>query len=170
MVSIKLIGQSCVVARVRSTSATLAGSNSFSMQEAPTHGPTKQHAHCCLLPRPTSKEDCCVIELDRSQEKASAEIRGAFSRTKFQVTFAGDFLVDLFGPFSSEIPRRGRSQAFTRGALRKFVANCVPNLRKNAGVSIFCTSHEGCAKLSQIRQSVSNNCMQINTPFPRPLS
>ena len=37
-----------------------------------------------------------------SQEKASAEIRGEFFRTKSRVNFAGDFLVDFFGPFSLE--------------------------------------------------------------------
>ena len=36
------------------------------------------------------------------QEKASAEIRGEFLRTKSRVNFAGDFLVDFFGPFSLE--------------------------------------------------------------------
>ena len=36
------------------------------------------------------------------QEKASAEIRGEFFRTKSQVNFAGDFSVDFFGPFSLE--------------------------------------------------------------------
>ena len=41
--------------------------------------------------------------------------------------------------------------AFARGGLRKFVANCAPNLRKIAGIS-FRTSYEGCAKLSQIRK------------------
>ena len=41
-------------------------------------------------------------------------------------------------------PKKG---AFARGALRKFVANCAPNLRKIAGTS-FCTSEEGCAELS----------------------
>ena len=35
-----------------------------------------------------------------SQEKASAEIRGEFCRTKSQMNFAVDFLVDFFGPFS----------------------------------------------------------------------
>ena len=37
------------------------------------------------------------------QEKASAEIRGdSFFRTQSRVNFAGDFLVDFFGPFSLE--------------------------------------------------------------------
>ena len=36
------------------------------------------------------------------REKASAEIRGEFLRTKSWVNFAGDFLVDFFGPFSLE--------------------------------------------------------------------
>ena len=43
-------------------------------------------------------------------------------------------------------PEKGRSQ---RRALREFVANCAPNLRKIAGIS-FCASEEGCAKLSRI--------------------
>ena len=41
-----------------------------------------------------------VGEPQTSQEKASAEIRGEFLRTKSRVNFAGDFLVDFFGPFS----------------------------------------------------------------------
>ena len=47
------------------------------------------------------------------------------------------------------ILRNPEKGAFARGALRKFVANCAPNLRKSAGIS-FRTSEEGCAKLSQI--------------------
>ena len=39
-------------------------------------------------------------------EKASAEIRGEFFRTKSRVKFAGDFLVDFFGSFSLEKNRR----------------------------------------------------------------
>ena len=39
-------------------------------------------------------------------------------------------------------PEKG---AFAKGALRKFVANCAPNLRKIAGIS-FRASEEGCAK------------------------
>ena len=41
-------------------------------------------------------------------------------------------------------PEKG---AFARGALRKFVANCAPNVRTIAGIS-FRTSEEGCTKLS----------------------
>ena len=37
-----------------------------------------------------------------SQEKASAEIRGEFFRTKSRVNFAGDFWWIFFGPFSLE--------------------------------------------------------------------
>ena len=44
--------------------------------------------------------------------------------------------------------------------MRKFVANCAPNLHKIAGIS-FRTSHEGCIKLSHIRKSNSENFMQI---------
>ena len=54
-------------------------------------------------------------------------------------------------------PEKG---AFARGALRKFVANCAPNLRKIAGNS-FRTSHEGCAKLSQFPKSILDNLVQI---------
>ena len=37
-----------------------------------------------------------------NQEKASAEIQGEFFRTKSRVNYAGDLLVDFFGPFSLE--------------------------------------------------------------------
>ena len=37
-----------------------------------------------------------------SQEKASAEIRGEYFRTKSWVNFAGDFFWGFFGPFSLE--------------------------------------------------------------------
>ena len=43
-----------------------------------------------------------ICNFSKCQEKASAEIRGEFFRTKSQVNFAGDFLVDFFGPFSLE--------------------------------------------------------------------
>ena len=46
------------------------------------------------------------------------------------------------------------------GGLRKFVASCAPNLREIASIS-FRTSDEGCAKLSQIRKSISENFMRI---------
>ena len=42
--------------------------------------------------------------------------------------------------------KRGGSR---RGALREYVANCAPNLRKVAGVLLH-TREEGCANLSQI--------------------
>ena len=51
-------------------------------------------------------------------------------------------------PLSFRSPEKG---AFARGALRKFVANCAPNLRKIAGNS-FRASEEGCAKSSHICQ------------------
>ena len=44
----------------------------------------------------------CSYPLALSQEKASAEIRGEFFRTKSQVNFTGDFSVDFFGLFSLE--------------------------------------------------------------------
>ena len=55
-----------------------------------------------------------------------------------------------------------------KGALRKFVANCAPNLRKIAVIS-FRASEKGCAKLSQIcREFEKVNFGQFcaNTPFP----
>ena len=55
-------------------------------------------------------------------------------------------------------PEKG---ALAKGALRKFVANCAPNLRKIAGIS-FRTSEEGCAKLSQICREFESFCL-----FPR---
>ena len=42
------------------------------------------------------------------QEKPSAEIRGKFFQTKSWVNFAGDSLVDFFGPFSLD-KRRNKS-------------------------------------------------------------
>ena len=58
-----------------------------------------------------------------------------------------------------------------KGALRKFVANCAPNVRKIAGIS-FRASEEGCAHLSQICREFEVNFGQFyaNTPFPIPPS
>ena len=64
--------------------------------------------------------------------------------------------------FESEIPRRG---AFAKGALRKVVANCAPNLRKIAGVS-FRTSHEGCAKLSRTCRKFESKFRTILCKYP----
>ena len=47
------------------------------------------------------------------------------------------------------ILRNPEKGAFGKGALRKFVANCAPNLRKFAS-ALFRASDDGCAKLSQI--------------------
>ena len=59
-----------------------------------------------------------------SQEKASAEIRREFFRTKSWVNFAGDFLVDLFGPFSLE-----------KSGGKKPPQNPQQNSNQNLGVS-----------------------------------
>ena len=56
--------------------------------------------------------------------------------------------------------------AFARRALRKFVANCTPNLLEiNANFVSYVTGRvsQNCIHLSQIRKSISDNFMQI--PF-----
>ena len=69
------------------------------------------HDIFCPVPFPVSPSDFhrspennrkLAIFLVFSQEKASAEMRGEFFRTKSWVNFVGDFLVDFFGPFSLE--------------------------------------------------------------------
>ena len=63
----------------------------------------------------------------------------------------------------SEIPRRGVRE----GALRKFVANCAPNLRKIAGISF-----RESGRVRKIVANLSRNFGQFyaNTPFPMPPS
>ena len=63
----------------------------------------------------------------------------------------GGFGVEKFPCSLQGFPcfRNPEKGAFAKVALRKFAANCAPNLRKIAGIS-FRTSEEGCAKLSQI--------------------
>ena len=55
--------------------------------------------------------------------------------------------------------------AFAKWALRKFVANCAPNLRKIAGSSLR-TSGEGCAKLSQICRELESQFRTILCKYP----
>ena len=52
----------------------------------------------------------------------------------------------IFGQKTTCNFRNPEKGAFARGALHKFVANCAPNLRKIAGISLR-TSGEGCAKI-----------------------
>ena len=56
------------------------------------------------------------------QEKASAEIQGEFFRTKSQVNFARDFVVDFFRPFSLEKAGRQKSTAKFKSEFGSFAA------------------------------------------------
>ena len=66
----------------------------------------------------------------------------------------------------SALIRNPEKGAFARGALRKFVANCAPNLHRIAGVS-FRASEEGCAKLSQICREFEGQFLTILCKYPR---
>ena len=72
--------------------------------------------------------------------------------------YTSPLLASMAGSLDMFCLRNPEKGAFGNGALRKFVANCAPNLRKIAGIS-FCASEEGCAKLSQICRP--DNFMQI---------
>ena len=61
--------------------------------------------------------------------------------------------------------RHSEKGAFARGAFRKFVADCTPNLHKSACVS-FRTSEEGCANLSQTCRILAINFGQFYAEIP----
>ena len=87
-----------------------------------------------------------------------------FQEPKLEPSFPARLYWNTENPFFFfRNPEKGALN-FAKGALRKFVANCAPNLRKIAGIS-FCASEEGSAKLSQIcrefEKSISDNFMQV---------
>ena len=65
------------------------------------------------------------------------------------------------------LPMHSRTEkgAFGKGASRKFVANCAPNLRKIADVS-FRASDEGCARLSQTCREFESQFRTILCKYP----
>ena len=75
------------------------------------------------------------------------------------------FLYVIFLYRFSLFIRNPEKGAFARGALRKFVANCAPNLRKSAGIS-FRTSEQGCAKMSQTCREFENQFRTILCKYP----
>ena len=93
--------------------------------------------------------------------------------------FSGLLNYGASGAFRMILPERGEAEngqgrlilrnpekgAFVRGALRKLVADCAPNLRKSAGIS-FRTSEEGCAKLSQIYREFESRFRTILCKYP----
>ena len=70
---------------------------------------------------------------------------------------------------SSDFLRNPEKGGFARGVLRKFAANCAPNLRKIAGIS-FRTSEAGaqnCRELvANLKLSVNFGQIYANKPFP----
>ena len=67
---------------------------------------------------------CDVIMSGAFSRKGSAEIRGEFFRTKSWVNFAGDFVVEFFGPFS-----------LGKNRMQKSPKNPRQNSNQNLGVS-----------------------------------
>ena len=80
----------------------------------------------------------------------------------------------LVADYLSTLPRHLRKfekGAFARGALRKFVADCAPNLLK---ITVFGVLHQrrGVQNCRKIVLTQKTNCRRCyaNTPFPMPPS